>query len=76
MESVPAMIAKPDFGHLRNLLAVSKGRLILTINDAPAVRKLFVGDAFHAEPVSVTYRVCGAPTATRKLIITGANELD
>lgn len=67
----PGMFSKADFSRLRDLLAAAKGRFILTINDAPAVRELFADDAFHIEPVGVTYRVSGAPTAARELIITG-----
>ena len=60
-----------DHERLRSLLAAVQGRFILTINDHPAVRELYAGNAFHIEPVGVTYRISGAPTEARELIITG-----
>lgn len=65
------MFARADFEVLRDRLADLKGRFILTINDRPETRGLFAGPAFHLEPVGVTYRISGAPTEARELIITG-----
>lgn len=39
------MFAKADFEVLRDRLATSKGRFILTINDRPETRALFAGGA-------------------------------
>lgn len=65
------LFSRADFDRLRGLLEGLKGRFILTINDVPAVRELFASPAFHIEPVGVTYRLSGAPTEARELIITG-----
>lgn len=65
----PGMFARSDFEVLSALLRALKGRFILTINDRPETRALFEG--FHIEPVGVTYRLSGAPTQARELIIRG-----
>lgn len=65
------LFSRADFTLLRDRLADLKGRFILTLNDRPEVRELFAGPAFHLEPVGVTYRLSGAPTQARELIITG-----
>lgn len=65
------MFAPADHERLRDRLAVVQGRFILTINDVPAIRDLYAGERFSIEPVGVTYRVSGAPTEARELIITG-----
>lgn len=63
------MFSRADFDTLRDRLAAAKGRFILTNNDRPETRALFADDAFHIEPVGVTYRLSGAPTEARELII-------
>lgn len=65
----PDMFDRSDFEVLNRLLRTLKGRFILTINDRPETRVLFEG--FHIEPVGVTYRLSGAPTQARELIISG-----
>lgn len=60
---------KADFERLSALLADIKGRFVLSINDTPEVRQIFA--PFHIEPVALTYRLSGKPTAARELIITG-----
>lgn len=66
------MFAPADHERLRDRLAAVQGRFILTINDVPAIRDLYAGGRFRIEPVGVTYRVSGAPTDARELIIRGA----
>lgn len=65
------MFAPADHERLRDALAALKGRFILTINDVPEIRALYAAERFHIEPVGVTYRLSGAPTEARELIITG-----
>ncbi|QQQ19660.1 DNA adenine methylase [Brevundimonas vitis] len=64
------LFGRADFTLLRDRLEAVQGRFILTINDRPETRALFAGQAFHIEPVGVTYRLSGAPTEARELIIT------
>lgn len=68
----PGLFAPADHTLLRDRLAAVQGRFILTINDVPEIGALYAGDRFRIEPVGVTYRVSGAPTEARELIITGA----
>ncbi len=63
------MFSRADFGVLRGLLEALRGRFILTINDLPETRALFEG--FQIEPVQLTYRISGAPTVGRELIVMG-----
>lgn len=63
------MFSRGDFEALRTLLEGLQGRFILTINDRRETRAMFA--AFHIEPVSVTYRLSGAATEGRELIIRG-----
>lgn len=65
------MFSPADHERLRDLLGAVQGRFILTINDVPAIRDLYAGDQFTIEPVGVTYRLSGAPTEAKELIITG-----
>lgn len=65
----PGVFSEADFAVLRDLLAALKGRFILTINDRPETRSMFAG--FAIEPVRLSYRVSGAVTEGRELIITG-----
>jgi len=58
-----------DFERLRGLLGGLQGRFILSLNDRPEVRELFAG--FEMEEVSLNYRLSGAVTPARELIITG-----
>ncbi|WP_370236653.1 DNA adenine methylase [Brevundimonas sp.] len=66
-----AMFSPADHARLRDRLAAVQGRFALTINDVPEIRALYADPRFSIEPVGVTYRVSGAPTAARELIITG-----
>lgn len=66
------LFSPADHERLRDLLAAVQGRFILTLNDVPEIRALYAGEAFRLEPVGVTYRLSGAPTEARELIITGA----
>lgn len=66
-----ALFSPADHARLRDRLAAVQGRFILTINDVPEIRALYADERFSIEPVGVTYRVSGAPTAARELIITG-----
>lgn len=63
------MFSRADFTRLRDLLEAAKGRFILTINDRPEVRDLFSAEAFHLQPVGVTYHVSGGATEAHELII-------
>lgn len=64
----PGVFSEADFEVLRDLLAALKGRFILTINDRPETRAMFA--EFVIEPVTLSYRVSGAVTEGRELIIT------
>jgi DNA adenine methylase len=61
------VFSKADFERLSGLLEGLQGRFILSINDRPEVRDIFA--AFRMEPVELTYRIGGAPTPARELII-------
>lgn len=65
------MFSRADFEVLRGLLETLQGRFILTINDRPETREIFA--QFEIEPVELTYRISGAPTLGKELIITGGN---
>lgn len=58
-----------DFKRLSGLLEGIEGRFVLSINDTPEIRSIFA--PFTIEPVEVSYRISGAPTAARELIVTG-----
>jgi DNA adenine methylase len=63
------MFGPDDFTRLAALLARIKGRFILSLNDAPAVREIFFG--FVMEAVDLTYTISdGAAKAVTELIIT------
>lgn len=53
----PGMFRREEFEQMAQLLAGIKGRFILSINDAPAIRQLF-GD-FKCEQVDVRYTLSG-----------------
>lgn len=63
------VFSEADFEALATLLETIKGRFILSINDAPAIRSIFGRFAF--EEVGVKYRLSGGVTAARELIISG-----
>lgn len=65
------LFARADHERLRDLLAAVEGAFILTINDVPLVRALYAGSAFQIEGVAVNYRLSGAVTPARELIIRG-----
>lgn len=60
--------ARADFERLRDLLVNAQGRFVMSINDRPEIRELFAG--CEIEEVALNYRVSGAPTEARELIIT------
>jgi DNA adenine methylase len=67
----PGMFAPADHERLRDCLAASKGRFILTINDVPEIRDLYAGEGFSIEPVGVSYGLSASgPVQARELIIT------
>jgi DNA adenine methylase len=61
---------RADFERLAELLRGLKGRFLLSLNDVPAVRRIFAGFAF--ERVQATYTLAGTDKAKRaaELIIT------
>jgi DNA adenine methylase len=58
-----------DFEALSGLLGGLQGGFLLSINDRPEIRAIFAG--FAVDEVEVTYRLGGAPTQARELIISG-----
>jgi DNA adenine methylase len=63
------MFTRDDFERLAAQLATIKGRFILSINDAPEIRRVFA--RFAIEAVRTTYSVgSGKPKAARELIVT------
>lgn len=58
-----------DFERLRCLLNGLQGRFILSINDTPEIREIFVG--MQMEEVGLNYRLSGKVTPARELIISG-----
>lgn len=62
------IFSRDDFAALRKLLDGIQGRFLLSINDHPAVREIFVGMAM--EEVGLNYRAGGVVTPARELIIT------
>lgn len=63
------MFSRSDFEALRDLLAGLQGRFVLTINDRPETRALF--GQFKIEQFEHTYRISGAPTVAKELVVTG-----
>lgn len=63
------VFSEADFELLSGLLEAIQGRFILSINDTPAVRRIFA--RFAMEEVGLNYRVSGGVTPARELIITG-----
>lgn len=61
------MFLRADFEALKTVLEATSGSFIMTINDRPETRELFGG--FDIEPVGVTYRISGAPTQAKELIV-------
>jgi len=59
-----------DFERLKGLLEGLQGRFILSINDRPEIRAIFAG--FAIEEVELNYRISGAATSARELIVSGA----
>lgn len=60
----------PDFARLEELLRTLKGHFIMTLNDAPEIRKLF-GSRYRVQVAKLTYTVHGRGVAkpVRELII-------
>jgi DNA adenine methylase len=63
------LFSESDFEILRDLLEAIEGRFIMSINDTPLVRELFGG--FAVEEITLNYRISGAATPARELIIVG-----
>ena len=63
------MFSRADFEVLRGVLEGLQGRFILTLNDRAETRSMF--GQFEIEPVLLTYRLSGAVTEGRELIIRG-----
>jgi DNA adenine methylase len=61
--------SREEFAELADMLRGLKGRLILTLNDVPEIRKLFAWA--EIEPVRVNYTAGGKVTEAREIIITG-----
>lgn len=61
------VFCEADFERLRGVLDGIKGRFVMSINDVPAIRRIF--DGYHVEPVELNYRVGGKPAPARELII-------
>lgn len=68
-----AMFSQEEFAELAERLARLKGRFILSINDVPQIRELFV--RFRFEEVGLSYSVSGAATEARELIIVGGAQM-
>lgn len=65
----PGVFSAADFEVLRSILDSLKGRFIMSINDTPEVRSIFVG--MSIDEVELTYQISGRATPARELIITG-----
>jgi len=65
----PGMFTRAEFEDLTAALAVLQGRFVLSINDTPQTRAIFA--AFRIVDVDLTYRISGAPTAAKELVVTG-----
>ena len=66
------LFRRSDFARLAELLADLKGRFILSINDTPAIRRLF--ESFHIAEVSTVYSATNkAERRTHELIISNAS---
>ncbi|MEO6359892.1 MAG: DNA adenine methylase [Sphingomicrobium sp.] len=65
----PGVFEAADFERLRALLDGIQGRFILSINDRPEIRALFVG--MTIEEVGVNYSTTRGVTPARELIISG-----
>lgn len=65
------LFSKADFARLAQALKGVRGRFILTLNDVPEVRALFAWA--DIEGVELKYRLSGAPTLAREVIIKGGS---
>jgi DNA adenine methylase len=63
------MFSRADYEALSDLLERLQGRFILTLNDVPLVRETF--GRFKFEELTHTYRVSGAVTPAKEVIIKG-----
>lgn len=62
------LFSKDDFSRLADLMEGVKGKVLLSINDTPEIRRIF--SAFHQKQVNVTYTVSEtAPQEFSELII-------
>lgn len=57
------LFSRLDFERLAAILRTLKGRFILSLNDCPAVRRIFAG--FKIEAVQTTYTLAGGKSAKR-----------
>jgi DNA adenine methylase len=64
----PGMFGPEEFEAMAEVLAQLQGRFVLSINDTPEIRAMF--GRFKSAPVDLTYRISGAPTAAKELIVT------
>lgn len=63
------VFGKADFDRMAHVLAGIQGKFLLSINDAPEIRRIF--EAFRFTEVEVTYSISeAAPTKVQELIFT------
>lgn len=65
----PGMFTRAEFEELAAALAALQGKFVLSINDTAETRRIF--GAFEVAGVDLTYRISGAPTEAKELIVTG-----
>lgn len=61
------LFSRADFERLRDVLKGLKGSFLMSLNDVPEVRHLFAD--FKIEEASLLYRISGAPTEAKEVII-------
>lgn len=64
-----APFERADFERLATLLQGLRGRFILSVGDRPELRELFAWTTI--EPAEISYRISGAATVGKELIISG-----
>lgn len=65
----PELFTRVDFERLAEVLSRVAARFLLSINDAPEVRRIF--GRFAIETAEHSFRLSGAATAAKELIVTG-----
>ncbi|WP_348625524.1 DNA adenine methylase [Pseudochrobactrum sp. B5] len=63
------LFGRDQFALMADRLGRIKGRFIMSINDVPQIREIFI--AFDFREVGLTYSISGKGTAAKELIITG-----